>query len=63
MIDAEQAVHAASASLPEHVRARLETAEPLTAEDRTLVIETARTALARFQPVATTPETPSALES
>ncbi|HVZ32746.1 MAG TPA: hypothetical protein VG963_09990, partial [Polyangiaceae bacterium] len=64
MKNAEQAVHAAAASLPEQVCARFETDEQLTGEDRNIVVEAARTALARLQPLpASTPEAPAALAS
>jgi F-type H+-transporting ATPase subunit alpha len=49
MANAEQAVHAAAASLPEDVCARFETATQLTDADRSIIVEAARTALARFQ--------------
>jgi F-type H+-transporting ATPase subunit alpha len=50
MTDAEQAVRNAAADIPAELRARLDTAELLSAEDREAVIETARESLARFQP-------------
>jgi F-type H+-transporting ATPase subunit alpha len=50
MTDAQHAVHEAAASLPEEVRARFESAEKLSDEDRQAVVEIARAALVRFQP-------------
>ena len=60
MADAEQAVHEAAASIPEKVRARFETADQLSDEDRKTIIEIARQALARFQPM--TEEKPDGAE-
>jgi len=50
MIEAEQAVHDASATIPEDVRERFETAGKLSEEDRATILEIARKALTRFQP-------------
>ena len=52
MPDAERAVQAAAEALPEELRARFETADKLSDEDREAVVESARQALARFQPKA-----------
>ena len=52
MKDAERAVQTAAASIPAEVCARFETAAKLSEEDRTVIIEIARQALASFQPVA-----------
>jgi F-type H+-transporting ATPase subunit alpha len=49
MTSAEQAVHAAAASLPEDVCARFDTAARLTDADRELIVEAARTAVAPFR--------------
>lgn len=48
LADAEQALRKAAAEVPAARRARLSTAEQLTAEDRNAVIATARQSLARF---------------
>lgn len=50
MTDAENAVHEAAVTIPEEVRARLETAATLSDEDRNTIIQIARNALTRFQP-------------
>jgi F-type H+-transporting ATPase subunit alpha len=50
MSDAEQAVRMAVAEIATELRARLDSAEPLSVEDRDRVIEAARASLARFQP-------------
>ncbi|MGD8931888.1 MAG: alternate F1F0 ATPase, F1 subunit alpha [Chromatiales bacterium] len=50
MMDAEQAVRMAVAKIATELRARLDSAEPLSVEDRDRVIEAARASLARFQP-------------
>jgi F-type H+-transporting ATPase subunit alpha len=50
MKDAEAAVRQAAGSLPAEVSARFESADKLSDEDRKTIIETARQALARFQP-------------
>ena len=50
MTDANHAVHEAVEKIPAEVRARFETADKLSDEDRKTVIEAARQALARFQP-------------
>lgn len=50
MTDAEHALHEAAANIPAEVRARFETADTLSDEDRNAIIEIARHALARFQP-------------
>ena len=50
MTDANHAVHEAVEKIPVEVRARFETADKLSDEDRKTVIEAARQALARFQP-------------
>ncbi len=50
MKGAEHAVHKAAADLPAEVRARLESADTLSGEDRQVIIESVRKALARFQP-------------
>jgi len=57
MTDAEHAVHQAATNIPADVCARLETATELNAEDRKTIIDIARRALARFQPMTdATPE-------
>ena len=48
MTDAEHAVQEAAANIPAEVRARFETADKLSDEDRKTIIEIARQALARF---------------
>jgi F-type H+/Na+-transporting ATPase subunit alpha len=50
MTDAEHALRDAAADIPAEVCERLDTADTLSDEDRELVIQIARTALARFQP-------------
>ncbi len=50
MTNAEQAVQEAAAHIPAEVCARFETAAKLNDEDRTMVVELARTSLARVQP-------------
>ena len=50
MTDAEHAVQEAAANIPAEVRARFETADKLSDEDRKTIIEIARQALAPFQP-------------
>jgi len=50
MTDAEHAVHEAAVQLPAEVCARFETASKLSDEDRKIIIELARQALAPFQP-------------
>ena len=50
MTDAEHAVREAAATIPAEARERLETADKLSAEDRTAIIDIARVALAHFQP-------------
>jgi F-type H+-transporting ATPase subunit alpha len=50
MADAERVLREAAANIPEEVRARFETAEKLSDEDRKTIIEIARQSLARFQP-------------
>ena len=50
MTDAEHALHEAAANIPAVVRARFETADTLSEEDRNTIIDIARHALARFQP-------------
>ena len=50
MTEANHAVHEAVEKIPAEVRARFETADKLSDEDRKTVIEAARQALARFQP-------------
>src|SRR5664279_3771171 len=50
MTEAGHAVQEAAANIPVEVRARFETADKLSDEDRKTVIEAARQALARFQP-------------
>ncbi|MEP6966439.1 MAG: F0F1 ATP synthase subunit alpha, partial [Polaromonas sp.] len=50
MTAAEQIVRAAAAKIPPEVRARFDAAEKLSAEDRAMVVQIARTALASFQP-------------
>ena len=50
MTDAEHAVQKAAANIPAEVRARFETADKLSDEDRKTIIEIARKALAPFQP-------------
>ncbi len=54
---AEQTVRAAAAKIPPEVRARFDAAEKLSAEDRAMIVEIARTALASVQPgMAPVPE-------
>ena len=53
MTEAEHAVREAAADIPAEVRARFDSAEKLSDEDRATIIQIARNALARFQP---TPE-------
>jgi F-type H+-transporting ATPase subunit alpha len=60
MTDAEQAVRAAAAEIPNEVTARLATAEQLSDEDRATIIQIARNALAGFQPGPETPTEPEA---
>jgi F-type H+-transporting ATPase subunit alpha len=50
MTDAEHAVHLAATRIPAEIRARFETAEKLSEEDRSVIIELAREALVAFQP-------------
>ena len=50
MKDAEHAVHAAGADIPAEVGERLKTADTLSDDDRTAIIELARKALAPFRP-------------
>jgi len=51
MTDAEQAVRKAVMKIPEEVRQRLDTADKMRDEDRETIIEIARKAIARFQPM------------
>ena len=53
MTDAEHAVQEAAANIPAEVRARFETADKLSDEDRETIIEIARQALARSSPSRT----------
>ena len=50
MTDAEHAVQEATANIPAEVRARFETAENLSDEDRKVIVEIARQSLTPFQP-------------
>jgi F-type H+/Na+-transporting ATPase subunit alpha len=50
MTEAEHALYQAAANIPAEVRARFETADKLSDEDRRTIIEIARQALASFQP-------------
>jgi len=50
MRDAQHAVHEAAAKIPAEIRGRFETAAKLSDEDRQSIIESARQALAPFQP-------------
>jgi F-type H+-transporting ATPase subunit alpha len=50
MTDAGHAVREAAATIPSEVGARFETAAKLSEEDKTVVVEIARKALAPFQP-------------
>jgi F-type H+-transporting ATPase subunit alpha len=50
MTDAEHAVQEAAATLPAELTARFDAAAKLSDEDRTTIVEMARTALKRFQP-------------
>jgi len=59
--DAEDAVRAAAMEIPSEVCARLDTADKLSDEDRTTIIEIARQALAPFKPKQE--ETPVTLKS
>lgn len=52
MTDAEHAVNEAAAHVPAEVCERLDIAEKLSEEDRNIIIEIVRLALARFQPEA-----------
>jgi F-type H+-transporting ATPase subunit alpha len=58
MSDAERAVREAASDLPADVRARLDSAGPLTTEDRAAITARARLALGRFQPAAGANVTP-----
>ena len=49
MKDAQHAVHEAAPKIPEEIRARFETADKLSDEDRKAIVEIAREALAPFQ--------------
>ncbi|MBE3039841.1 MAG: alternate F1F0 ATPase, F1 subunit alpha [Chloroflexi bacterium] len=60
MTDAEHAVHEAAASIPAAVCERFETADKLSDEDRTTIVEIARLALAPFQPKPDSGATPDA---
>ena len=63
MPEAEHAVREAAAELPDDVRARFESAAKLSDADRDAIVQTARTALAGFQPKAeaqSSPPTPPA---
>lgn len=60
MTDAEQAVRAAAADIPNEVTARLATAEKLGDADRATMIQIARNALAGYQPAPETPSKPKA---
>jgi F-type H+-transporting ATPase subunit alpha len=51
MTDAEHAVHEAAANIAADVCARLNTADTLSDADRKTIIDTARVALAGFQPI------------
>ncbi len=53
MTEAEHAVQDAVAKVPQELSARLETAAKLSDEDRKTIVETARKALAPFQPAPT----------
>ncbi|MEO7329281.1 MAG: alternate F1F0 ATPase, F1 subunit alpha [Minicystis sp.] len=55
MTNAEHAVEAAASSISAEVTARFETADTLSDEDRTAIIEVARTALTSFQPQPDSP--------
>ena len=50
MADAEHAVRAVAANIPEEIRARFETAADLNDEDRNTIIEIARLSIAGFRP-------------
>jgi F-type H+-transporting ATPase subunit alpha len=50
MTEAEQSVREAAAKFPAEVCARFDTAEKLSDEDRSAIIEIARASLAQFQP-------------
>ena len=52
MTDAERALREAAADIPAEVRARFDTAEKLSDEDRATIIRVARDSLARFRPEA-----------
>ena len=58
MKDAEHAVHEAAVTIPAEVSGRFETADKLSDEDRKVIIEIARQALAPFQPKPDTPKNP-----
>ncbi|MGA7983108.1 MAG: alternate F1F0 ATPase, F1 subunit alpha [Chromatiaceae bacterium] len=60
MTEAEHAVRAATAEIPNEVTERLATAEQLSDEDRATIIQIARNALAGFQPGPETPTEPKA---
>ncbi len=60
MTDAEQAVRAAAADIPNEVAARLATAEQLSDNDRATIIQIARKALAGVQPGSEAPSEPEA---
>jgi F-type H+-transporting ATPase subunit alpha len=59
MPDAEQAVNDASAKIPSDVIARFATADALSGEDRTAIVEIARKALLPFQPAPPAPPAPA----
>jgi F-type H+-transporting ATPase subunit alpha len=54
MIDAEHAVEVAASNIAPEVIQRLDTAEKLSDEDRNIIIDIARQALANFQPKSET---------
>ncbi len=58
MVDAEAAVHDAAAAIPRSVSARFETADKLSAADRTTITDIARQALVPFQPKPAAKGTP-----
>jgi len=60
MTDAEHAVQQAAANISAEVRARFESADELSDEDRKAIIEIARQALTQFEPRPDAPAEPAA---
>ncbi len=53
MKDAQHAVHEAASEIPDEIRERFQTADKLSDDDRKVIIEVTKKALANFQPKAT----------